>query len=241
MGKVIMSGIVPQLVVPVTGTPLGEIAVGSSVYLNENGSPVEYLVVNQGIPSDSSLYDVSCDGTWLMRKDIWGAMTWNSTLSSAYGSSTIHTYLNETILARFDTATQAAIQQVKIPYGAGDRSSVVYSGSNGLSTKLFLLSGYEVGWTTSNSSYFPIDGAKLDYFISGTTDAAKNARIAYRASTASTWWLRSNCMEYSGYPWVVNSMGENSYGAAHDSNNGIRPALILPSDLLVKDDGTIKV
>ena len=48
MGKVIMSGIVPPLVAPVTGILAGDLAVGSSVYLMENGAAAKYLVVNQG-------------------------------------------------------------------------------------------------------------------------------------------------------------------------------------------------
>ena len=68
MGKVIMSGIVPLLKAPVTEILAQDIAVGSTVKLMEGGTAVEYLVVNQGIPSNSSLYDASCDGTWLLRK-----------------------------------------------------------------------------------------------------------------------------------------------------------------------------
>ena len=46
---------------------LGQVAVGSIVKLNENGSPTNYIVVNQGIPGNSPLYDASCNGTWLLR------------------------------------------------------------------------------------------------------------------------------------------------------------------------------
>jgi len=72
---------------------LSSLEVGSVVYLNENGSPVEYLVVNQGIPESSSLYDSSCDGTWLLRKDLISTSTWGNTYS-VYQNSGIHTYLN---------------------------------------------------------------------------------------------------------------------------------------------------
>ena len=40
---------------PIAGVLASTLAVGSSVYLMENGSAVEYLVVNQGIPGNSSL------------------------------------------------------------------------------------------------------------------------------------------------------------------------------------------
>ena len=54
---------------------LGNVTVGSIVKLKENGSPVDYLVVHQGKPS--SLYDESCNGTWLLRKDIYANKQWN--------------------------------------------------------------------------------------------------------------------------------------------------------------------
>ena len=48
-------------------TPAGELDIGSSVFLNVDGVPVEFLVVHQGLPS--SIYDTSCDGTWFLMKD----------------------------------------------------------------------------------------------------------------------------------------------------------------------------
>ena len=48
---------------------ISTLAVGSSVYLNVGGVRKEFLVVHQGKPS--SLYDSSCNGTWLLMKDIY--------------------------------------------------------------------------------------------------------------------------------------------------------------------------
>ena len=62
----------------------GEIEKGSSVYISENGVFNEYIVVYQGLP-DSTVYDASCNGTWLMRKDLLGKMT--SSTSSFAGSN----------------------------------------------------------------------------------------------------------------------------------------------------------
>ena len=233
MGKVIMSGIVPPLVAPVTGILAGDLAVGSSVYLMENGVAAEYLVVDQGKPSASSLYDASCDGTWLLRKDIYEKRQWHSSNSNSYKASAIHSYLNRTFLALFDSDIQAAIKEVKIPYVNGTANSAVASGANGLAAKIFLLSGYEVGWTQSTNSYFPIDGACLSYF-SGTA-ATDSKRIGYRAGEAFYWWLRSPCTGSTYYAWGVNASG--SYGNSNCSNaGGVRPALVLDSSLLVSDD-----
>lgn len=241
MGKVIMSGIVPPLVAPITGILASDLAVGSVVKLMENGVAAEYLVVNQGIPSASSLYDASCDGTWLLRKALYESRQWNSSGRNSYKDSTIHSYLNSTFLGLFDSDIQAAIKEVKIPYvnGTGSGGSVA-SGANGLSAKIFLLSGYEVGFTTSASSYFPVDGAKLDYFESGSTSGGTNRakRIAYLNGTATVWWLRSPSTSSTVNAWFVLTSGSYGNGSC-SSSYGIRPALVLPPTALFDEETLI--
>ena len=107
--------------------------------------------------------------------------------------------------------------------------------SYGLSCKIFLLSGYEVGWTSSNNQYFPQDGAKLSYFESGTGTSANNKRIAKRNGSASDWWLRSPHTGGTSYVLGVYRDGDYFRDSANKSY-GIRPAIILPSDMLVTDD-----
>lgn len=110
------------------------------------------------------------------------------------------------------------------------------SGANGLSCKVFLLSGYEVGWTQSTSSYFPIDGAVLSYFQGTAATDAK--RIANYNGSATYWWLRSPITNNAANAWYVYSNG--LYGGNYCSvTYGVRPALILPSSLLVSDDGSV--
>ena len=212
-------------------------AVGSTVKLKVNGTAKEFIVVHQGKPS--SLYDDSCNGTWLLMKDIYENRVWQSGNINKYESSDIHTYLNNTFLNLFESNIRDAIKQVKIPYRKnGGSGGTDQSGANGLSAKIFLLSGYEVGWTTSDYSYFPVDGAKLSYFESGTGTSANNKRIANLNGSAAYWWLRSPSTNFASYVWLVNSNGNCDYYDASFSV-GIRPALILPSTLLVSDDGTV--
>ena len=229
MGKVIMSGIVPTLKAPSTGILAQDIAVGSVVKLMEGGTAVEYLVVNQGIPSNSSLYDASCDGTWLLRKDIHSERQWNTSDANIYETSAINTWLNGDFFNSLGTTEQAVVKQVKIPYRRGGSGGSDQSGANGLSCKVFLLSGYEVGWTTSDSSYFPVDGAKLDYFTASSDGDSK--RIAKLNGSADGWWLRS---PYTGDTGIVCFVGGNgSYYFSNASiSRGIRPAVILPSNAL---------
>lgn len=221
---------------PLTGILASTLPVGSTVKLMENGAAVEYLVVNQGIPSNSSLYDASCDGTWLLRKDIHSERQWNSSNVNDYANSTINTWLNGDFFNSFGSVEQAAIKQVKIPYRAGGGSDGSdQSGANGLSCKVFLLGGYEIGLPTNQvGSYLPRDGAKLDYFESGTGDSATSKRIAYLNGSAAYWWLRSPHTNGTYYVWYVSTDGTN--GSSNVANSfGIRPALVLPSNALFNE------
>ena len=215
---------------------LGTKAVGSIVKIKVNGASKDFIVVQQGNPNTST-YDSSCNGTWLLMKDIYTTSTFGN--NNSYKDSSIHTYLNSTFFNLIDADIRNAIKQVKIPYqnGTGSGGSLA-TGSNGLSTKVFLLSGYEVGWTTSDNGYFPKDGVRLAYF--GNSSSGNSKRIAYNGSSAAIWWLRSPYTLNSNYVWDVNtdgSGGSNWYGSSY----GVRPAFILPSTLVVSDDGTVSV
>lgn len=208
-------------------------AVGSTVKIKVNGAAKDFIIVHQGKPS--SIYDDSCNGTWVLLKDIYTTSTFGN--SNSYKDSSIHSYLNGTFYNLIDSEIRAAIKQVKIPYqnGTGSGGSLA-TGTSGLSTKVFLLSGYEVGWTTSDSGYFPKDGAKLDYF--GSSSGGNSKRIAYNGSGAAIWWLRSPYANNYNYVWDVNTDGSFSNYWYYDSY-GVRPAFVLPSSLVVSDDGTV--
>lgn len=213
---------------------LGTKAVGSIVKIKVNGASKDFIVVQQGNPNTST-YDSSCAGTWLLMKDIYTTSTFGN--NNSYKDSSIHTYLNGTFYNLIDSNIRAAIKQVKIPYqnGTGSGGSLA-TGANGLSTKVFLLSGYEVGWTTSDSIYFPRDGAKLDYFGSGSGGNGK--RVAYNGSSAAVWWLRSPHTSNIGSVWDVGT-GGSSGSVWYGNSYGVRPAFVLPSELVVSDDGTV--
>lgn len=215
---------------------LGTKAVGSIVKIKVNGASKDFIVVQQGNPNTST-YDSSCAGTWLLMKDIYTTSTFGN--NNSYKDSSIHTYLNGTFYNLIDSNIRAAIKQVKIPYqnGTGSGGSLA-TGSNGLSTKVFLLSGYEVGWTTSDNGYFPKDGVRLAYF--GNSSGGNSKRVAYNGSSAAIWWLRSPRTNDSSYVWYVLTDGSN-YNGWYYYSWGVRPAFILPSTLVVSDDGTVSV
>lgn len=210
-------------------------AIGSTIKLKVNGSAKDFIVVHQGKPS--SVYDDSCNGTWLLMKDIYENRQWHSSNTNDYANSTIHSYLNSTFLNLFESNIKNAIKQVKLPYRKGSgTSTTVTSGSNGLSAKIFLLSATEMSF---NFSTMPSgEGAELAYFKGCADNSSDSKRVAYLNGSAALWWLRSPYCFSFGSALYVSSSGDWSYNNCSDSD-GIRPALILPSTLLVSDDGTV--
>lgn len=210
-------------------------AIGSTIKLKVNGSAKDFIVVHQGKPS--SVYDDSCNGTWLLMKDIYENRQWHSSNTNDYANSTIHSYLNSTFLNLFESNIKNAIKQVKLPYRKGSgTSTTVTSGSNGLSAKIFLLSATETSF--SFSSMPSGEGAELAYFKGCADNSSDSKRVAYLNGSATVWWLRSPYCSSFGDALYVSSNG-GWYGSGCSYSYGIRPALILPSTLLVSDDGTV--
>lgn len=211
---------------------LNTLNIGDSVYLNINGVKTEFFVVHQGLPSDS-LYDSSCEGTWLLMKGSYHSEVVWSDADNGYDGSNIHSYLNDSLLSMFDKSIQAAIKKVKIPYV--NSSGSYLTGSSGLTAKIFLLSAYEVGGVNSDGT--AIDGALLDYF-NVYVDSILTARICYREGGARSWFLRSPLQGSQGYIMGINPSGGYAIFEIN-STCGIRPALILDSSLYMSDEGYV--
>lgn len=215
---------------------LGAKAVGSTVKIKVNGTVKDFIIVHQGKPS--SVYDDSCNGTWLLMKDIYEKRQWNRSGTSDYANSTIHSYLNGTFLGLFESNIKNAIKQVKLPYRIGSgMSTTVASGSTGLSAKIFLLSATETSFSFDGMPSG--EGAELAYFKGCADNGPDSKRVAYLNGSADVYWaLRSPFCQVSNDVMFIASNG--NWGYNNCSNYyGVRPALILPSTLLVSDDGTV--
>lgn len=233
---------------------LGSLAVGTEVFMNLNGWRSEFIVVHQGLP-DATLYDSSCDGTWLLLKSSedlvasdysYPSKKWtesSDTSNNIYAQSTTHkSYLNTEVFGMFDSTIQSLIKQVKIPYVDGDgKTGVIKNGADGLSTKLFLLSCSETGLSSDNGILE--FGAKLDYFGDKTT-AGSESRIMYNygGTTAGCWWTRTpaknsntaaTCNSKTGGPASITVTSKNG---GYSGSPCIRPALILPSSACIDEN-----
>ena len=100
-------------------TRLGDMTVGSTVKIKVNGTAKDFIIVHQGNP-DSTIYDSSCYGTWVLMKNIYENLVWSSPRIGDYARSDINSYLNSTFLNRIDADIREEIKQVKIPCRNGN-------------------------------------------------------------------------------------------------------------------------
>ena len=204
-------------------TTLAAQEVGSTVTLKVNGADAEFLVVHQGNPAPD-VYDPSCEGTWLLMKNVYSQRPWGS--ASCYADAPVHTWLNSTFLELLDSGIRPAVKTVRLPYAEG---SDVHTGAEGVSAQIFLLSMREMGTPAAQKTGLADEGALLDYFTDGDGSADP-----LRASSAR-YWTRSPYTGGGGNVWsVAGESGICSYRAG-SSSYGVRPALILPQAMPVED------
>lgn len=237
------------------GTPLNNLSVGSSVYMNVSGVRTEFLIVHKGNP-DTNMYDSSCDGIWLLIKNCYEQRAFYISqgyeADRDYGNynafnedSQIVQYLNNTIYNRFDSNIRSIIKQIKIParrYGSdSDGISSLYSLSDGVSLKLFLLSDCELGVT---NQVYPVGSVALQYFNNNDY----TLRAAKLNGSDAIWWVRCPvfgssgangklaCIYYNGGFTVpgyspIQSEAEIYDGTGRKIPICIRFALILPNNI----------
>lgn len=210
-------------------TRLGNMAVGSTVKIKVDGTLKDFIIVHQGKPS--SIYDDSCNGTWVLMKALYTLRRWDQR-NTNYSSSDISYYLKNSFFNLLESGCRSAIKSVKIPYVYDE---TVHYGANGLPVKVFLLSARELGWSTENSSIYN-DGSDLSMF--SNYDASSN-RVAYYQRNSKYYWTRSAARNYSEGVFIVTSDGDNEVKSVYVDDVGVRPAFILPKEQLVSSNGTI--
>lgn len=163
---------------------IGSLAVGTLVAIANVGT---FILVHQGNP-DESVYDSSCDGSWLLAQGDLG-------LSSRFGSdsnyffSTVNETLETDFIPLFSSTLSASILTVKIP--------VFYGGTlckldEGLSCQAFIPAAIEFGYSPEYDPDVPGDGATLDYFAGtnpGTGGSNTDPKREYSGDHFH--WLRS--------------------------------------------------
>lgn len=219
MGKVIMSGIVPGLSNPVSGTPLSTYTEGSIIKINESGSPVEFYVAKHN-------YEAGLNGagrTLVVRKDCYDQRAWNSTEVSAYATSSIDSWLNGDYKGLLSVGIQAQIGTTKFKYTIGNGNTTVGT----LERAIFLLSATELGKT---SSWFNVEGTALEI--------ANSLQIAYMNGSAVVQWTRSPYTNNVGSAIFLDKNG-NIGSLSCSYTWGSRPCFTLPSTIKIDENGQV--
>ena len=198
---------------PISGILLSDIAEGSIVKLNENGSPVEFYVACHN-------YESALNGegrTLLVRKDCYDLRAWNSSNVNTYANSNIDTWLNGDYKALLDADVQTVVGTTKFYYTPGNGNTVVTT----LERDIFLLSVTELGKT---SSYANVEGSLLPI--------ASILQIAYIDGSSVVQWTRSPSKSHTNNTCNLLPNGNVDYYYSYYQNYGSRPCFTLPSTAL---------
>ena len=195
----------------------GEIEKGSSVYISENGVFNEYIVVYQGLP-DSTVYDASCNGTWLMRKDLLGKMT---SSTSSFAGSNVETYLNSgAYYQSLPDWVKSGMKTVKIPYQTLSGSTVItHQGADGHETKVFIPAYDELGSSATSSR----DGYSWGIFTSNAQKVAKFDGAATGYATRTCYYSDDTACRY----FITPSGSYERYVYSYSDYSYTRPVMIL--------------
>lgn len=215
-----MSGIVPGLTKPVTGTPLSTYTEGSIIKINENGSPVEFYVAKHNYESELN----GAGRTLVVRKDCYDKRAWNSN-KNTYSSSAIDTWLNGDYKNLLSAKLAQSVGTTRFQSAAGDGSTTVQT----LSRSVFLLSASELGLTAAWAS---VEGTTL-----GVASMLKIAR--YNGAVANQ-WLRTPYNNNATYAGYTSSSGTiNNAGCSDSTIAYSRPCFTLPSTIKIDENGQV--
>lgn len=199
-----------------SGVALADIAEGEVVYLNENGSPVEFYVACHN-------YESSLNGmgrTLLVRKDCYDKRKWHSSSVNTYAVSDIDAWLNGDYKALLDEAIQSAMGATTFYYtiGGGDATKTT------LTRSAFLLSTWEC---ELGAAYGNTEGSVLPI--------ASVLQIAYYEGSALHQWTRTvNKTVATGSVYAIKAAGTADYYSC-TSSLGSRPCFTLPSTSLFEE------
>ena len=170
---------------PLTGVSLADIAEGSIVKINENGSPVEFYVAKHDYESGLN----GAGRTLLVRRYPHSDIKWGiSGNGNAYAKSNVDSVANGTYKAILDSAVQTAIGTTKFYYTLGDG----YTSVSTLSRSVFILSVTELGGSqrsaNTEGSALPIASTLRNFKDSSGSLTSQFTRSPLTVTPSSDVW-----------------------------------------------------
>lgn len=201
---------------PMAGTPLGSLAEGTLIKIQENGAPVEFYVAKQD-------YEEALNGNGrvlCVRKDCYNQQAWNTGDRAEWATSTLLTWLTTGYYGLFSNAVRQLIGTTAYYYTPGYEIEV-----STRSDSVFLLSLTEYGFSVDNAN---VEGSPLPI--------ASVIRPSYLNGNLTSHWTRSprTDVNYMSFLLVDN------WSSPSTSNctllQSVRPCFTLPSTALVDQD-----
>ena len=194
------------------GVSVGKLADDfSAVYLPEGAQYVPFLVLSADYGGNALL----------LRRDVLPEFRPFNNYSAAYEDSAIDRFLNGEYFQRLG-AIQSLIQPSEIVVTDADALGVSGNAVRTLTRNVFLLSCTETGFTEIVNA--GKEGVPLSYF-----DAPEHRIASLENGRPASWWLRTPDAYYLSAAYGVGPDGTLGSGNAYNEN-GVRPALCVPSD-----------
>lgn len=202
-----------------SGIPIGELGTGTRIKINENGSPVNYVIAQ---------HDYIQPGVTAIERELClsDTVVFNSGGVNTYNGGELDIFLTGTYRNRLDQEVRNALVTVNIPVTPGN-------GNYNLTTiarSVFVLSGTENGLSNANMA---VEGSRVDIYTDGNATRIKYSDDA--PTTARIRWTRSAYTYSTAFAWRVNANGSASNYNATDAYY-LAPVLTLPSDFPITAD-----
>lgn len=181
---------------------------------------IEFEVVGKNVDGNNTIT--------LVTKNILENTVWSNSGVNNYSTSDIRTYLNGTILNKFDSSIQDVIKAT---------SKLCHDGTSEitLTDKLWLLSYTEVGY--SGSSVAAIEGTHYEYYSSD------EKRTKTLNGSATFWWLRTPRNDNTTNVYSVGSQGSDTNIQEVTSSRGLVFGMVIGAlsvDALVSQGKTLE-
>ena len=195
-----------------------------SVYINEDGAYVPYIVVTDDYKGNTLLLRKNVDYTYRYNKA-------GIKYASYYGDSDVDKYLDTNIYQKYEGPVKANIVNTEVEIETKNAIETHEEETETISRKVFLLSMYELGGETVYVA--AEEGDKLDYFKND------KSRIAYdSAGTAKQYFTRSAAYQERNNIFGVDTEGVLGMGGISGMNGayegGLRPAFCMKSDTAIE-------
>lgn len=223
MGKVIMSGLVNELTVPVKPLILGDVAEGQIITIKENNNPVEFYVAKHN-------YEEGLNGkgrTLVVRRYAYDQSAFGSS-GASYLESNLNENINNNYGKLFSNNVLQLIGTTKFYYSPYVYNESIDNKVQPMEASFFVLSATELG---GSEKWMNIEGSKLPNNIISLLKPVYNEK-----GNNVSGWTRTAC---TGIPAMAYFYSSNIETATRYSVYHYAPVFTLPATTKLNPDRSV--